>query len=132
MEKLVIDIRDRINNEIKNKFKSYYYAAKAVNKSPSYFYGYRNLQTITALDEMCRIVGVNLEYILTGKNKGKYKETNFSFDNLFKLYKASRGNNTSAEIQTMYRIRHGCIKVSLDILAKLSKKYSTSIFELIS
>lgn len=132
MEKLVIDIRDRINNEIKNKFKSYYYAAKAVNKSPSYFYGYRNLQTITALDEMCRIVDVNLEYILTGKNKGKYKETKLSFDNLFKLYKASRGNNTSAEIQTMYRIRHGCIKVSLDILAKFSKKYNTSIFELIS
>ena len=132
MEKLVIDIRDRINNEIKNKFKSYYYAAKAVNKSPSYFYGYRNLQTITALDEMCRIVDVNLEYILTGKNKGKHKETKLSFDNLFKLYKASRGNNTSAEIQTMYRIRHGCIKVSLDILAKFSKKYNTSIFELIS
>ena len=131
MEKIVTEIRDRINLEIKVKFKSYYYAAKAVNKSPSFFYGYRNLQTIDSLNEMCRTVDVSLEYILTGKNKSRYSPVNITFNGLMGVYKSERGNHSSAEIQTIYRIKHGCFKISLDVLARLAEKYGKSIYELI-
>ena len=49
MNKDLIDIRQRLNAAIFEKFGSFYHMAKRVNKSPSFFYGYRNLQSIDSI-----------------------------------------------------------------------------------
>lgn len=131
MEKQLIEIRERINKAILDKFKSFYYVAKAVNKSPSFFYGYRNLQSIESINEMCKLCDVSLEYILTGKNKGKYKLIKPTFSGLLRLYSANRCNHSSVETQTIFRIKHGTTRIDLSVLNNLAKKYDTSIYELI-
>ena len=131
MEKDLIEIRTRLNNAIFEKFNSFYYAAKAVNKSPSFFYGYRNLQSIDSINDMCKTADISLEYILTGKHKGKYKPIKPTFSGLLKLYTTHKGEHTSAETQTIFRIKHGSSRIGLSVLSNLSTKYNFSIYELI-
>ena len=131
MNKDLIDIRQRLNAAIFEKFGSFYHMAKRVNKSPSFFYGYRNLQSIDSINEMCKILDISLKYILSGGEKRKYKLISPSFSWLLKLYTSNRGNHTSAETQTIFRIKHGSSRISLSILSNLSTKYNVSIYELI-
>lgn len=131
MDKKVIEIRDRINQAINDTFGSFYYAAKEMNKSPSFFYGYRNLQSIDAINEMCKLCDVSLEYILNGGKKRRYSPVKPTYKGLLKFYSSKRGNHETAETQTIFRIRHGMTRIGLYILTRLAEKYKTTVYELI-
>ena len=59
-------------------------ASKAYGKNPAYIGNFNTLFRINSIYDMCRLADVNIEYVLTGKNKSNFIPVEITYKNILK------------------------------------------------
>lgn len=128
-----LEIRDRLVDCLYDKFGSLYLASKAYGKSPAYIGNFCTLFRINSIYDMCRIADVNIEYILTGKNKSNFIPVEITYKNILKEYYAKRKpRHHSAMVMAVFKIKHQTNpNFGLNTLLTLSDHFKKDIYYLI-
>lgn len=128
-----LEIRDRLVDCLYDKFGSLYSASKAYGKSPSYIGNFGTLFRINSIYDVCRLADVNIEYILTGKNKSNFMPVEITYKNILKEYYAERKpRHHSAMVMAVFKIKHQANpNFGLNTLLTLSDHFKKDIYYLI-
>lgn len=128
-----LEIKDRLIDHLYNKFGSLYKASIACGKSKGYVGKLNTIFSIKSLYEFCRISDINLEYILTGKNKTNFIPIDITYKNILKeYYSKRRPRQHSAIVMSVYKIKHqNNLNFGLNTLLTLSDHFKKDIYYLI-
>lgn len=128
-----LEIRDRLVDCLYDKFGSLYSASKAYGKNPAYVGNFNTLFRINSIYDMCRLADVNIEYILTGKNKSNFVPVEITYKNILKEYYAEkRPRGHSAMRMSVHKIKHEeKPNFGINTLLTLSDHFKKDIYYLI-
>ena len=106
---------DRLWHEIEIKKFNLCKLSKLLNMKPTQLYhnyNYCSCLYVNRINEICKVLDISLEYIMTGKNKQRYKSLSICFDELiYNYYKLPICSNKSKTLSVIvYNYKKGRTK----------------------
>ena len=130
-----LDILDRINDEAISKFGSGYAFSKALGRDKSFWnshYGNVIFPRLKNIVIYSKLLDVSVEYLLTGKNKQKYKDCEIDYNKIYNEYKKHKipVDKCYKLAPIMFKVKRGS-SVNLGTLIELSDMFNISAYDLV-